>query len=364
MLNTPTYSGFHLIRGASESRKIAYSDNRRWDAEHTFLCLPGLLETRANFAPFMALSDRYASCRCISVDFCGRGDSDPLPDTLDYSMSVYLADMEDFVHHQVLNPTREVQTALYLVGTSMGGVLAMYLAGKLGSQVSGLILNDVGLSLHWSSLIQFYKDFSPTAPERASGTRLQVDPRVIRDVQSPRHFDLHYAFDLLGMHFQGVLHDFHGQVLLVHNSHSVLCPSEIAQRARKHLPQMAVLTVNAEHHPVTWTEGVCEWVAQTLKLQPAANHHTSPALDRMCQELLAHPMWQAQVQSPTTPIAPTGCAPIPCTHTETLNRFIETSCRYLSQPPEALTLPRWFKAARAGLSRWSAFGKRKWLPHS
>ena len=261
-------SGHHLIQTDRGSRKLAYSVSGDLGAEKIFLCLPGLLETRVNFEPLLAVAHTHENCCWISMDYCGRGDSDPLDAKTNYTMSVYLADIEFFLAESVFKIKPTAKRRLFLVGTSMGGILAMQLAKKLGKKIHGLILNDVSLSLYWSSLYGLYAQFDKAKNEQGFGAlALGVEPRAIKDVQSPAHFDLHYEFDLLGMHFHHLLKGFDGAILLVHNSHSSLCPTEIAHQSKRYVPQVEIFTVRGQSHPVDWSSEVCEWITRAVGLK-------------------------------------------------------------------------------------------------
>lgn len=268
MFRSPSISEHHLIQTETGSRKLAYTVTGDLSAAKVFLCLPGLLETRANFEPLLAMAQSHENCCWISLDYCGRGDSDPLDPSMNYAMSVYLADIEVFLAESVFTKKPVTRKKFFLVGTSMGGILAMQLAKKLGKKIHGLILNDVSLSLHWSSLYGLYTQFDMVKKNKGfSAEALGVEPRAVKDVQSPAHFDLHYEFDLLGMHFHQLMKGFDGPVLLVHNSHSNLCPTEIAQQTKRHVPHIKIFTVQGQSHPVDWSSEVCEWISQAVGLK-------------------------------------------------------------------------------------------------
>ena len=73
-------------------RRLAYSAVGDAHSHHVLVCLPGLLETRATFDPLLKAAQAVPGLRVISLDHCGRGDSDPLPHDAGYAMSVYLQD--------------------------------------------------------------------------------------------------------------------------------------------------------------------------------------------------------------------------------------------------------------------------------
>ena len=101
----------------------------------TVLCMHGLTRNHKDFEPMIAaLGDDY---RFIAVDVRGRGHSARTNEVETYSPPVYAQDMLALLDH--LDVSRAT-----LIGTSMGGLMAMIM-GKLAPQrVQGMVLNDVG----------------------------------------------------------------------------------------------------------------------------------------------------------------------------------------------------------------------------
>jgi pimeloyl-ACP methyl ester carboxylesterase len=81
--------------------------------------------------------DLSADWRVICPDIAGRGRSDWLADPAGYAIPNYVADMVTLV-------ARLGVEQVDWVGTSMGGLIGLGLAGLPGSPVRRLILNDVG----------------------------------------------------------------------------------------------------------------------------------------------------------------------------------------------------------------------------
>jgi len=99
------------------------------------LCLHGL--TR-NGRDFDALAEVLsATCRVVAPDMPGRGKSDWLKVPADYGYPVYLGDVAALI-------ARLGVAELDLVGTSMGGILGMFLASFPGTPIRRLVVNDVG----------------------------------------------------------------------------------------------------------------------------------------------------------------------------------------------------------------------------
>lgn len=99
------------------------------------LCLPGL--TR-NSADFEALARRLAGqWRVIAVDLRGRGESAWPRDSLTYVPLTYLLDLGLLIEAAGLN-------RFVVLGSSLGGALALQLTTGHRAAMAGVILNDFG----------------------------------------------------------------------------------------------------------------------------------------------------------------------------------------------------------------------------
>lgn len=101
----------------------------------TILCMPGLTRNAADF-DFICqhLSDTY---RLIAVDQRGRGLSAWDANPENYNPLMYVTDMFTLLDVLAL-------PSVILLGTSLGGFMAMLMAAMQPERVSALILNDVG----------------------------------------------------------------------------------------------------------------------------------------------------------------------------------------------------------------------------
>ncbi len=249
-------------------RHLAYSSVGDRHSPHVLLCLPGLLETRATFDPLLQAAEGVHGLRVISLDLCGRGDSSPLPGDKGYTMQVYLEDIVHFIRAELMpdgNPVPHID----VLGTSMGGILAMYLAHDRRNHIHGLLLNDIGLDLPWMSIYGLYDGMKqagrlPTPEEMA--TQFNVSIGAVLAVQSPSHFDLPYRKDWKGMKFGHLLSDFHGPVRLMHGSDSGVCTSQQVKTLQREFPKAQVLEVAGAAHPVPFNAVVNQFVLQSLKL--------------------------------------------------------------------------------------------------
>ena len=262
--NDSVVTEFHFITSNKGSRRLAYSRIGEFDAQRIFLCLPGLLETRESFHSLLELTTPYSDCCWLSLDYCGRGLSDSLSETTPYAISQYIEDAEAFLDNVLRRTHLNTSPQIHLIGTSMGGIVALHLAKRLKNHVACIVLNDIGLYLQWSSLISLYNSIKE---DNKKLTLLDVDPRAIQDVQNPSHFDLPYDFDLVGMRFDRLLSKFTGQVVLVHNADSPICSSKIAHQSKSKFSELNIWTLQRPGHPATWDHSIVLKLAQLLKLK-------------------------------------------------------------------------------------------------
>jgi len=252
------------------NRHLAYSEAGDANSAHVLLCLPGLLETRATFDPLLQSAEGLRGLRIISLDHCGRGDSSPLPGDAGYTMQVYLADAVQFIQQVIMRANVPV-TRFEVLGTSMGGILAMYLANEAGIRIDGLVFNDIGLNLPWMSIYGLYDGMKVEGrlpPPEDMAAQFNVSLGAVLAVQTPSHFDLPYRKDWKGMNFGHLLSHFKGPVRLIHGSDSGVCPAEQVRVMTRELPQCQVLEVPGAHHPAPFTPSVCAFVLQALSQAP------------------------------------------------------------------------------------------------
>jgi len=102
------------------------------------LCLPGL--TR-NSKDFIALAKHHGNTRrFLCPDFRGRGLSEWDTDYTRYHPRTYVEDMWELL---ALLGIKKV----IIIGTSLGGLMAMIMANTRPEMVSGIVLNDIGSEL-------------------------------------------------------------------------------------------------------------------------------------------------------------------------------------------------------------------------
>ncbi|WP_439533569.1 alpha/beta fold hydrolase [Polymorphobacter sp.] len=111
---------------------------REWPgpaARPALLCLPGLTRTAADFE---ALARRLAGAwRVVAVDLRGRGESAWPKDSLSYVPLTYRLDIGRLIDVAGLD-------RFVVIGSSVGGLLAMQLTTAHRAALAGVILNDIG----------------------------------------------------------------------------------------------------------------------------------------------------------------------------------------------------------------------------
>ena len=132
-----------LCGGAMGLYRMAY---REWGDPHNprvLLCVHGLTRNSLDFSYLArALSSTY---RVVAPDVVGRGESDFHPEPMAYNTITYAADMMTLI-------ARLNVASVDWLGTSMGGLIGMLLAGQPKTPIRRLILNDVGPTLTLEAL--------------------------------------------------------------------------------------------------------------------------------------------------------------------------------------------------------------------
>lgn len=129
---------------APDGRRLYYRDYGDSLAPRVpLLCLAGLTRNSKDFAD---LAPRLAARRrVICLDLRGRGNSDYDADWHNYHARIYSSDILALLAvagmHEVI-----------VIGTSLGGVLAMILAVTRPTALRGVVLNDIGAKVEQSGI--------------------------------------------------------------------------------------------------------------------------------------------------------------------------------------------------------------------
>ncbi|MBD3730700.1 MAG: alpha/beta hydrolase [Sphingomonadales bacterium] len=123
--------------------KLHYRDYPGPDGALPVLCLHGLTRNARDFGSLAEhLAPRH---RVIVPELRGRGDSEYARDTDSYTPLTYAADVEALLAELALG-------RFAVVGTSLGGLLAMMLASADVSRLAGVVLNDIGPTIEEDGL--------------------------------------------------------------------------------------------------------------------------------------------------------------------------------------------------------------------
>ena len=134
------------IRGLSLSgfHDVAYVDWGPLNARVPVMCVHGLSRQGRDF-DYLAANLAAAGRRVLSPDLVGRGQSGRLSDPREYVLPQYCADMNALM-------ARMGADQVDWVGTSLGGLIGIVMAGQPNSPIRRLVVNDIGPYLPWSGL--------------------------------------------------------------------------------------------------------------------------------------------------------------------------------------------------------------------
>jgi pimeloyl-ACP methyl ester carboxylesterase len=171
------------------------------DARLPVICLHGLTRNSKDFedvAPLLVASGR----RVLVPDVRGRGLSDHDPNPLNYAPKIYACDVLELMDRLGIG------RAIFL-GTSMGGLVIMALAGMRSRAVAAAILNDVGPEIspvgveriksyvgkpveigNWDDAIAYVRRInSGSFPKLGDDAWKRLASRTFRDVAGKPQFD-------------------------------------------------------------------------------------------------------------------------------------------------------------------------------
>ncbi len=209
------------------------------------VCVHGLARQGRDFDTLAhSLGAEY---RVVCPDVVGRGRSDALADPMAYQVPTYVADMVTLI-------ARLDATALHWVGTSMGGLIGMVLAGLPNSPIQRLVLNEIGPTIqpeavarigtylgvpqHWATvdeaadaLLAISQGFGPHTREQwLALTRPMLKPDAGPDGAAgfKLHYDMNIAQPLRAM----TAHDAAtGEAVLWHSYDHIACPTLLLRGA-------------------------------------------------------------------------------------------------------------------------------------
>lgn len=153
---------------ADGGHRMAYWQWGQADSAHVIVCVHGLSRQGRDFdvlaGALCAAGEKLpGGLRVVCPDVVGRGKSDWLKNAMGYQVPAYAADLMALLAH--LHAGAPI-TALDWVGTSMGGLIGIVVAGlqqALPAPPAGtaplpalrkLVLNDVGPAIEWEAIVR------------------------------------------------------------------------------------------------------------------------------------------------------------------------------------------------------------------
>ena len=125
----------HRALGPHGFHRVHYTEWGDPDNPKVLICVHGLTRTGRDF-DFLAAALEH-EYRVICPDVVGRGQSDWLNDKSDYTYPLYVSDMAMLL-------ARIDAERIDWVGTSMGGLIGIFLASYAGSPIHKMVINDIG----------------------------------------------------------------------------------------------------------------------------------------------------------------------------------------------------------------------------
>jgi len=231
------------------------------------VCVHGLTRNGRDFDTLAeGLADAY---RVVCPDIVGRGRSDWLRDPADYNYPVYCTDLA------ALMAQLGAETFDW-VGTSMGGILGMIMAGMPGSPVRKLVMNDVGCLVTRESLERIGKYLGQDPPydtiEALEESIRSVSPFGALTPEQWRHLALHsakhdsdgkwrfrydpgiaknfHAAPLADVDLRFYWNRVHGPVMVVRGEHSDLLRADTLEEMKRRPHTQALVIRDTGHAPM------------------------------------------------------------------------------------------------------------------
>ena len=141
---------------STEGLRLHYRCYAGPDHRPILLCLPGLTRNARDFEGLAGALAGDWTLWC--PDLRGRGDSSYASDPLSYNPLTYVQDIE------ALLATAPAGRQFIFIGTSLGGIITMLMAGTQRERMAGAVLNDIGPVIE------------PAGLERIRGTVGRIGP--------------------------------------------------------------------------------------------------------------------------------------------------------------------------------------------
>ncbi len=236
------------------------------------ICLHGLTRNARDFEDLAA--HLAGDWRVLALDIRGRGKSDYSPDSSTYVLPTYVADVMALLEQEKIG-------RFVSIGTSMGGLITMAIAGIAPQRIAAAVINDIGPVVETGGIdkIKTYVGQSRSFPTWMHAAR------ALDEVHGPAHpaftlddwlvmakrsmvlgsngrvsfdYDMKIAEPLMADQSAAVPPDLwplldglkDKPVLIVRGELSTLLSEDTVAKMQKRLPQAEIVTVpNAGHAP-------------------------------------------------------------------------------------------------------------------
>lgn len=151
--------GYFLGLSEEGFHRVFYTEWGETSLSRPVICVHGLTRNGRDFdtlAGYLSQQGRHVFC----PDIVGRGDSDWLKNPLLYTYEQYIADMNVLIG-------RTYSTQIDWIGTSMGGLIGMFIASLPNTPIRKLVLNDIGPQIPARALARLAK-YAGRDPEFSS----------------------------------------------------------------------------------------------------------------------------------------------------------------------------------------------------
>ncbi len=252
-------NGFH---------KVSYRHWQNKSNDNNLFCLHGVTRNSRDFDYLgRSLVDEYS---VFCPDFAGRGESDGVASLGDLQISNYAIDVA------MIMGKNECQS-IDLLGTSMGGIVSMVMAGRRNSPIRKLILNDVGpyipkeifaaVAMHerikplgYSSLgeaVEFHKEycsgFGPMSDEQwcdftLCGMKRNVDGMYVYDYNDQVHQKVLNDSPKQDIDLWSVWDKISCPVLVLRGAESYALSKDVAEQMRQRGPKAEVIEFEGTGH--------------------------------------------------------------------------------------------------------------------
>ena len=260
------------------------------------LCLPGL--TR-NSCDFSAISKRLMrERRVICPDFRGRGLSDHDPNWQNYEPTTYIGDIRHLLC--ALNIHR-----VFVIGTSMGGLLTMGMGAAMPTVLAGALINDVGPDIgesgvekiiaymrdgaagfaDWPDAVAFLRARFPEIPANTDEEWLWIAKGTFQKSENGRiehNWDRAIIKPLLApsaeLDLWPMFKSLRGRPLVVtHGALSDILSAETLAKMQGAIPELTAVTVQGIGHMPSLSEPECqEALNNALAIADHAQHRRYP----------------------------------------------------------------------------------------